>query len=448
MLKRIFLHIGSPKTGTTSLQTFCLKNWEWLLSERNVYYPPFVEMGANLEIEHPRHASLVATNDNDHIWKRFAERVNEQTSAETLLISSEWATEANRFAQASIQDTVGRLRRYFPGVDYTIIFYVRRLDDAIKSYYNQLFKDIQRNSPWLAPFPVEYADFLRAGWSDFNPGFHFSRVIHDCEEALGKDNVVCRIFDRVQLKNNNIIDDFFEILKLDVSALERNVEENSRLDDDWIPILSRLYRGTKYKTKAMVKIREKVDAAYDFKERMTPNKELVEEIKGEIDRIDALVPGYRDLFSQRDFSLDLPDVAMEPQELLKFDMLFSIFKYCGTLNAQGQKNHEALSSQLQALVGNEQKRLEDDHYKMLETFINKQQKLTLDRIVATLFPGVAQRIVLFAYGLLLLASRRKKAYTALRKSPYEFIKDVSNSGKGSFLRRLLGWLGPLPLGKP
>ena len=444
MLKRVYLHIGAPKTGTSSLQVFCRDNWKWLLSEHGLYYPPEIGEGGDFFVKRPnRHHILLDNNSNDIIWRWLAEKVKEYPKTDALLLSSERISRANGFSRVPIRNIINKLSLYFPDIPCTIIYYIRRLDDYIKSYYNQVMKVFRRRHTDADPFIHNYAQFLECSNAYF-PGFRLSRILHECIKVVGKDNVVCRIFDREKLKDNDLVSDFFDILQIDVSNVHRDVERNPGLPNSCIPFLNILYRDEQKMTQNIGKIQDKVLAAFNYQDTMVPDKVISKEIEGEVRRIDALMPGYGDLFTKREFSLNFPKAYMKPTDLLSHDTLFSIFKYCGTLDAQGQKNHEALSSQLQVLVGNEQKRLEDDHYKRLQSFIIKHQEQLFERVAEMLFPNLPQRIVLLAYGLLLFLSGRKDEYLALWNSPYKFInRRMEDIHRSSLLVRVLGFLGPL-----
>jgi hypothetical protein len=103
MVRRVKLHVGFHKTGTTSFQGTCFRNRE-LLNSRQVDYPIFSNYAHNHLANHsiPIYSLFSSEPENYHINKRFglnAQKVNEgyhseleralSSSFETMILSGE-----------------------------------------------------------------------------------------------------------------------------------------------------------------------------------------------------------------------------------------------------------------------------------------------------------------------------------------------------------------------
>lgn len=125
---KIIFHIGMPKTGTTSLQSYLFSNKESLLSQQIVYEPEiFCSSGA-----HHYFASNFWTNPDETI-KTLINRLTLHKNCKYYLISSEvlisWP-----------QNFVQLLYKHLQEFDIEVVLYIRRQDDLIESLYKQSIK--------------------------------------------------------------------------------------------------------------------------------------------------------------------------------------------------------------------------------------------------------------------------------------------------------------------
>ena len=144
-MRRLFLHIGYPKTGTTSLQRFLAAN-EVALAARGVLYPQTgrwrdAQYGMNFALglgAYDRPAELPAATPAE-IAAGLAAEV-EASGCERIVVSSEY------FAIASVPDRA-KVQALFAGYDVKIVCYLRRHDDALESAYAQAVKSVT-DPPW------------------------------------------------------------------------------------------------------------------------------------------------------------------------------------------------------------------------------------------------------------------------------------------------------------
>jgi hypothetical protein len=146
---KIVLHIGTHKTGTSALQSFCGLNREVLLA-RAVLYPRLANKSNSFNFL----AARIAFGQADEVRRFFAETVKAAQRAHvgTILVSGE-----SFYAMTSLfyrlydrpcgdyweheRRCVSELRTCLPaGVEYAIYCYVRRQDRFLESLYNQCVK--------------------------------------------------------------------------------------------------------------------------------------------------------------------------------------------------------------------------------------------------------------------------------------------------------------------
>lgn len=174
--KKIVLHIGQTKTGTTSIQSFLHANQK-NLERSNIYYARRPDQATSHRyLFHLINASIPklsntdlgrrhflmlkeAFRDNswDHIdeyWKYFKDNLF-QGSCNISIISEELLWELGRFEHASKQDMIKLLAQQLHQVvlpeNITIIAAVRHHAEWLESWHNQMVKD-QGNQIKIRPF--------------------------------------------------------------------------------------------------------------------------------------------------------------------------------------------------------------------------------------------------------------------------------------------------------
>ena len=114
MKKRLFMHIGLPKTGTTAIQTFCREHRS-VLEDHDLYYPaPLPGLHGHSDICPTRKPLLGKDDDIDaNMEKRVSSILS--SSCRRALISEE----------ALLQSTPSELRVFFDTFDVCVIAYLR-----------------------------------------------------------------------------------------------------------------------------------------------------------------------------------------------------------------------------------------------------------------------------------------------------------------------------------
>lgn len=172
---QVVVHIGTHKTGTTSIQHFCASNRGELL-RRGIYYPLSRYSPRNLN----RLASQVARGHRDEA-KTFMMRAVETAAdrgADRILISAEslyaMTVSFKLLRGDRVHDywdnewaCIEAFRSLLPIENLTVVCYLRRQDLFLESIYNQCVKDIYGYAGTIDDFlqlaepMLDYAGHLR-----------------------------------------------------------------------------------------------------------------------------------------------------------------------------------------------------------------------------------------------------------------------------------------------
>ncbi|MDO3385492.1 hypothetical protein QWI17_06515 [Gilvimarinus sp. SDUM040013] len=202
MSKRILLHIGRHKSGTTSLQTFFSLNRRALI-ERGIYYP---ETGVR-NFGHHLIAEPFPMRRIGKLRARYSPLQNSLVQAlrdeidsapvGTILISSEAFQNMAPEVAASL----------FSGYDVHVIAYVRdQLSYLVSSYAQEVHADNN--------FTYTLEDYYR---KVFSGAVDYMKFLSKWELHFA-GNVSVKLFETATMKNNSVVDDFcWNFLNIDVS---------------------------------------------------------------------------------------------------------------------------------------------------------------------------------------------------------------------------------------
>ncbi|MFT4711171.1 MAG: hypothetical protein ACJAZ8_000136 [Planctomycetota bacterium] len=251
-MKRIVLHIGYGKTGTTAIQGALAAN-RGLLAENGIHYPKWHDF-----VERDNHngiAKCLTYQHHAHFLDGFFRELH-QVSAETLVLSGETlAIYPERGTQARPQvsmidgsvfqrgyradpdwqlkkrDLIGQLKGLLPDADEVrVVVFLRRQDRWIESIYNEDVKGGYTNLPFH-----EFGEY-------YKNCLHYDQQIGLWADAFGAENIDVRVYEKQQL-GPGVVHQFFEAGQLAgkmdspaalASALKspENRTPNPRLTDD------------------------------------------------------------------------------------------------------------------------------------------------------------------------------------------------------------------------
>ncbi len=202
-MKKIIIHIGAAKCGSSAIQDFMALN-RHALAKKGILVP-----SQNLDMEEHFSGEQIwffenLRNQEDRITtlKQKLSRLGKHMDSNrlhTLIISAENISNNGDLA-SDIKEAVA-------GFDPTVVYYVRRQDDYLISSWQQWhLKGVESIERLLADAPDAMFDWYAQAlpWAD----------------AFGDAHFKGRVFRKDRLVNSDIVDDFFSIISLSLDGLQ------------------------------------------------------------------------------------------------------------------------------------------------------------------------------------------------------------------------------------
>ena len=225
--ERIVLHVGTGRTGTSTIQAFLEKNRKCLL-DRGFSY-----VGPDSLLSYPQDDSFL---DKGCLARGLQEigRRRENDQADNLI----WSRES--LSPYSFVRDLERLRMIeqgLPAAHRRVVIYLRRQDEFYRSAYLQwtikhktCFGPTPRFDQWFSWPPDLSSDGLRDADLDYHA------LVEPWAEVFGAENVVVRVLEKNQLVDGDLLRDFCLASELpavdcDFDIPKANVSYNMELHD-------------------------------------------------------------------------------------------------------------------------------------------------------------------------------------------------------------------------
>ena len=220
-MKRLVLHIGMHKTGTTSLQK-ALNNSQHLLNQYKIYY-------ANLNKFDMSNSFYVAFLEDPTKHISFKNRqIHDLTTAQQMQerLKELWKKEFENFSEGCYIISDEEL-------SYLSAESVARMSDFLKDHFNDITVIMYAREP-SSFIPSIINEYIKYGLSDISK-ISFSRLpyyktrLEKYVQVFGEENIIVRPFKKDLFKNNDLFQDFFVSLNLnfDASKIEKIVTNES-----------------------------------------------------------------------------------------------------------------------------------------------------------------------------------------------------------------------------
>jgi len=209
MKKKLYLHIGFHKTGTSALQEYFHNNREELLKNGVCYIKSYdTRFPANVDLSW-------AINDSPPPWASF----NKGTSSEILAYY-------NKELKANVCDTiiissedfclydqqphvVGNLKTFLNDYDVNVVAYLRDPIEFIISLYCHAIR--------AGAFKSDMKSYLVDHYNFFSADYH-SRLAPWLSE-FGYKKLIIKKYSPKDFVNGSLIDDFFDAIGVEVEVL-------------------------------------------------------------------------------------------------------------------------------------------------------------------------------------------------------------------------------------
>jgi hypothetical protein len=215
-VKTIYLHIGTFKTGTSSIQLFLNENREQM--ERAGFFVPYGDLRfqyvlpLSLIIDHTqfRAAWPAVKKSAAYYWEQLHQQIAE-TECKNILISAEnFCDLVHPGAREKAAFFAEFLQRQFSEHKVVVIVYLRNLPEYIDSMYREIIK--------VSCMTSSLNEFIREGIE--NRDIHINPCIYldYFSTIFGKKSLIVRKYQREELLNHNIVDDFLSVIGCAIDA--------------------------------------------------------------------------------------------------------------------------------------------------------------------------------------------------------------------------------------
>lgn len=237
-----YFHIGTEKTGTTSIQACLAANRAKLLT-RGILFPAIFGPKAN-------HFMLAVYGQNDdkvddlrrtigvttpaairqqrlNLEEGFSAEVGKASGARTLLLSNEHC-HSRLITREEIQRVHDLLSPYCER--FQVIVYLRPQHELALSRYST---HIKLGGLPGSPFPVV---------DRFAPYYNYNQLLMRWGKVFGDDSLKPRIFSRSELVGGDVLADFLAQVGVDPAGLDTVPTQNESLSPEALEFLGRLNR--------------------------------------------------------------------------------------------------------------------------------------------------------------------------------------------------------------
>lgn len=220
-MKKIYIHVGMPKTGTTALQAFFYKNRE-ILKEKGCIYP--LEYGGeDIEV-----GGRYLHNDGN-LGKLYVDTMlsDEQKADKIIELVDKYGcillSTERIWIRTADNDDVNMLRllqeKCGTTTEIKIIVYLRRQIEYIESQYKQVVKEKKVN--------IDIRDYCNK-WQDSKRA-DYKYILTLFENIVGKENVVVRVYEKEQFVDKNIFADFLQCINIPMDTRFESISKRANV---------------------------------------------------------------------------------------------------------------------------------------------------------------------------------------------------------------------------
>ncbi len=225
----VWVHVGLPKTGTTTIQLALRDNAAWL-ADRGWLYPDTGRQG-------PGHHRLVPAlagplPDNDWIATDGVDTVLDRLVAEIAAADPTAVVLSSEALGRSPEATGALLRRVGRGLGdgrQTVLLFLRRQDHNLESYYNQTLK--------TGAVRASDDELRRLRPADLDWLLDYRATVEDFRSQIGDARLLVVPFEERQLQPD-LVTVFFDLLGVELGAgFVRPGRTNERLNRHALELL-------------------------------------------------------------------------------------------------------------------------------------------------------------------------------------------------------------------
>ncbi|MFK8046796.1 MAG: hypothetical protein AB8B81_00040 [Halioglobus sp.] len=204
----VYLHIGAPKTATSTLQTVFSKNYKKLLKD-GVLYPQAARHG---DAHHLLICDLIEKHQDHRMadfwygdcargkaWEELKTDLHTyKDRVHSVVLSSELFFGQSKNIGAMHKDILTHLE----GHTIKIVVYLRRQDQMYSSFFNQDVKGVRQWAHSAYQFYDTHQVFEH----------HYLKSLRIWSDSFGKENIIIRPYESQQWPEGDIVKDFCALL--------------------------------------------------------------------------------------------------------------------------------------------------------------------------------------------------------------------------------------------
>jgi hypothetical protein len=220
------LHLGAEKTGTSSIQKYFGVHREALLREGTWYPESFTNPPGHVHLKLSTAAVEGSLDPSSPQGAAFRAELDgaRGRGAKTVVFSSE-------FFHSELRDkgAVERLKTFLSAFfdRFKLVYYARRQDEMLASMHSTAIR-----GGWTTDRQA-----LSVYESKGHYYFDHTAVCDLWAGAFGRENLVCRVFERGKLMNGDIVDDFLSAIGVEPDPQRAKVSANESLSFETMNVL-------------------------------------------------------------------------------------------------------------------------------------------------------------------------------------------------------------------
>lgn len=200
----LFLHIGTPKTGTTAIQIFLNKNSSEL-KKNNCIFPDFEHRFPGVRKQRNGHFLCSNVKNKNLQEDCFRKILNYSKQYSKIILTDEELWNTTTYSEKFWVTLKNNLDKH--NIKLKVIVYLRRQDSYFTSQWAQKIKGVKSQIFTFHQFLDDNFDNkIRLDYYDY-----ISYISH----FIGKENIIVRPYEFSQFKDNSIIADFMNVIDVD-----------------------------------------------------------------------------------------------------------------------------------------------------------------------------------------------------------------------------------------
>lgn len=247
--KHLFLHIGTEKTGTTSIQSTLHLN-QAKLREKNILFPSVPLLGANhsgfvysfLDLETMlARLKMVGAGEyvgifksNPHYILDMLSKQIEDSGCHTVIISSELL-----HSVISTKEEIKKIKEWAKKEfdEITVVCYLRRQVDLAVSAFSTRLKEGGEVSAMIPELFANFIDHMMSK-NEVTDYVNYRKMLDQWSHYF--PNIICREFSKETLSDGDVVKDFLSLVSSDLQYdyFEIPKEQNQSLDGKVLELLS------------------------------------------------------------------------------------------------------------------------------------------------------------------------------------------------------------------